>query len=240
MRLATLTALPSCFPFLIFTLPIRTHLWDSQHWCWIYKTAHSWILESTHCFCLFIAFDNGKNIAYHQTRLWSFSCWQLWEQSNCKKPNCQPVCDSRLSLTSQMGCNCLINPMFVGFYAFYYGLFSLRAISSASHGEGLCQTHFCCLTSVTSLRMCSQILCRLSRAAPPMKVTGAALSSTPVGHAAAVLLFTFSEQLSGIPYDYGCPAFLSVQRSVKAFFSTVPSQEMTDIWKCHFACAKQF
>ena len=35
-----------------------------------------------------------------------------------------------MSLTSQMGCNRLINPMFVGFYAFYYGLFSLRVISS--------------------------------------------------------------------------------------------------------------
>lgn len=49
------------------------------------------------------------------------------------------VWDSRLSLTSQMGCNRLINPMFVSFYAFYYGLFSLRAISSAdwpSLGEG--------------------------------------------------------------------------------------------------------
>lgn len=37
----------------------------------------------------------------------------------------------------------------------------------------------------------------LSWAAPPVKMTGAALSSPPVGHAAAVLLFTFSEQLSG-------------------------------------------
>uniref|UniRef100_A0A8C3GAA6 Uncharacterized protein n=1 Tax=Cyclopterus lumpus TaxID=8103 RepID=A0A8C3GAA6_CYCLU len=70
---------------------------------------------------------------------------------------------------------------------------------------GVCQKHFCCLTSVTSLRMCSHILCCLSQAVPPMKVTGAALSSTPVGHAATVLLFTFSEQLSGTLYDYGCP-----------------------------------
>lgn len=56
-----------------------------------------------------------------------------------RKPNCLCGYNSRLSLTSQMGCNCLINPMFVGFYAFYYGLFFLRAISSAdlpSLGEG--------------------------------------------------------------------------------------------------------
>lgn len=59
----------------------------------------------------------------------------VWEQSDCaadcEAAACQPLCDSRLSLTSQMGCNCLINPMFVSFYAFYYGLFSLLAISSA-------------------------------------------------------------------------------------------------------------
>lgn len=38
-----------------------------------------------------------------------------------------------------MVCNRLINPMFVGFYAFYYGLFSLRVISSgdlSAPGEG--------------------------------------------------------------------------------------------------------
>lgn len=45
-------------------------------------------------------------------------------------------------------------------------------------------------------------VCCLTWAAPPMKMTGAALCSPPVGHAAAVLLFTFSEQLSGkAPYD---------------------------------------
>lgn len=107
--------------------------------------------------------------------------------------------------------------MFVSFYAFYYGLFSLRAISSAdlpSLGEGLCQKHFSCLTSVTSLRMWSHIVCCLSWAAPPMKMTGAALSSTPVGHAAAVLMFTFSEQLPGAAlYDYVCPAFLCAEVS---------------------------
>lgn len=48
-----------------------------------------------------------------------------------KKTLIRPLHDNRLSLTSQMGCNCLINPMFVSFYAFSYGLFSLHAISSA-------------------------------------------------------------------------------------------------------------
>lgn len=79
-------------------------------------------------------------------------------------PNCQPVFCSRLSLTSQMGCNCLINPMFVSFYAFYYGLFSLRAVSSVdlpSLGEVLCQKHFCCLTSVASERMLYCVLSQL-------------------------------------------------------------------------------
>lgn len=37
---------------------------------------------------------------------------------------------SRLGLTNQMGCNCPHNPMFVNFYAFYYGLFFLCAIQS--------------------------------------------------------------------------------------------------------------
>ena len=77
----------------------------------------------------------------------------IWDQSNCKKPNCRAACDSRLRLTSQMGCNCLINPMFVSFYAFCYGLFSLHALSSVGlpslgGGEGVCQKHFCCLATV--------------------------------------------------------------------------------------------
>lgn len=100
-----------------------------------------------------------------------------------------PVCNSRLSLTSQMGCNCLINPMFVGFYAFSYGLFSLRAVSSAdspSLGECLCQKHLLPHQRYFAWDVESYCLCCLSWPAPPMEGSGAALSSTPVGRAAAV------------------------------------------------------
>lgn len=124
-----------------------------------------------------------------------FTCRQIWEQSKWKKLNCEPVCDSRLSLTSQMGCNCLINPMFVSFYAFSYGLFSLRAISSAdlpSLGECLCQKH----SLPDQLYFAQDFVCCLSREAPPVEATGAVSSSTPFCHAAAVSLVTFSEQLS--------------------------------------------
>lgn len=103
--------------------------------------------------------DNEKII----TRPLSFSCWQVWEQlrctTNCKKKK-KKAKVSRLRLTSQMGCNCLINPMFVSFYAFYYRLFSLRAVSSAdlpSLGEVLCQKPFSCLNTVTPLRMWSML-----------------------------------------------------------------------------------
>lgn len=88
--------------------------------------------------------------------------------------------------------------MFVSFYAFYYGLFSLRAVSSAdlpSLGEGLCQKPFSCLTRVTPL--CKDVEYALwSLLAPPMKMTGAVLSSLPVNHATAVVLLTFSEHFS--------------------------------------------
>lgn len=79
--------------------------------------------------------------------------------------------------------------MFVSFYAFYYGLFSLRAISSADLpflGEDLCQKHFCC--------GCGVILYAVWVG---QYLSGAALFSKPVGCAAAGSLFTFSEQLSG-------------------------------------------
>lgn len=117
--------------------------------CWI---------NSLFVFGLFETFVE-YNVNYRITPDLNFSRLHVWEQSNCRKPNCQAVCDSRLRLTSQMGCNCLINPMFVSFYAFYYGLFSLHAISSAdlpSLGEGLCQKHFCCLATVTCPGMWSR------------------------------------------------------------------------------------
>lgn len=82
--------------------------------------------------------------------------------------------------------------MFVSFYAFSYGLFSLRAISSAdlpSLGECLCQKH-----SLPDQLYFAQDF--VSRAAPPVEATGAVSSSTPFCHAAAVSLVTFSEQLS--------------------------------------------
>lgn len=42
--------------------------------------------------------------------------------SNCRLSWCEDLA-SRLGLTSQMVCNCLINSVFVGFYAFHYYLF---------------------------------------------------------------------------------------------------------------------
>lgn len=110
-------------------------------------------------------------------------------------PNCQPVFCSRLSLTSQMGCNCLINPMFVSFYAFYYGLFSLRAVSSAdlpSLGEVLCQKHFCCLTSITSVRM---LYCVLSQ-----------LDSNWVEEHYLPSLLAMPLQVHSSPFQWGCLA----------------------------------
>lgn len=53
---------------------------------------------------------------------------------------------------------------------------------------------------------------RLSWAAPPMKVTGAVLSTLSGDRAAAVLLLTFPEQFSGKAlYDYGWPAFFCAE-----------------------------
>ncbi len=97
-----------------------------------------------------------------------------------------------------MGCNSLINPMFVSFYAFYYGLFSLHAVSSAdlpSLGEGLCQKHFSCLTSVASLRMWSvpSEPGSTSHENDWSSIIFTRLSAMPL----QFLLFTFSEQLSG-------------------------------------------
>lgn len=57
----------------------------------------------------------------------------------------------------------------------------------------VCVRNTLCLTSVTLRRFS---VCCLSRAAPPMEVTGAVSSPTPVGHAAAALALTFSGQLS--------------------------------------------
>lgn len=157
-----------------------------------------------------------------------FTCRQIWEQSKWKKLNCEPVCDSRLSLTSQMGCNCLINPMFVSFYAFSYGLFSLRAISSAdlpSLGECLCQKH----SLPDQLYFAQDFVCCLSRARHlPWK----RLEQYHLPRLSAMLL-----QSHWSPFQSSCllqcfminaaPAFSSARRLVKTFFSTKESQ------KCH-------
>lgn len=78
-------------------------------------------------------FATDQSVSCVSCELWTFRL----QHQQTQKAN-----TSRLRLTSQMGCNCLINPMFVIFYAFYYGLFGFRAVPSAdlpSLGEGPCE-----------------------------------------------------------------------------------------------------
>lgn len=140
---------------------------------------------------------------------------------------------SRLRLTSQMGCNCLINPMFAIFYAFYYGLFGFRAVPSAdspSLGEGPCEKS----PRLPDRSHTSQdVECAvwvgqhlpwkwLEQYYLPCPVPQFYCSPFQSGFLAKRCMIT-----AGLPS--------SAQRSPKAFFSTVRESQKNnlDIWKWH-------
>ena len=85
-------------------------------------------------------------------------------------------------------------------------------------------------------QMWSHIVCCLSWAAPPMKVSGAALSPRLSAMPLQFYCSPFQSSCLAQRYMIKAALFSSVKRLVKAFFSK--AQKL--IWKCHVASARPF